>query len=62
MCVNCGNNCDCTKSSELKYTSQIQYDGETIEMPNTGITIEECDTLNDVIKKLADAIETINTP
>lgn len=63
MCINCGSkNCDCTQSNEIKYTSQIVYDGDTLPLLNAGITIEKCDTLNDVILKFANKIEELSTP
>ena len=65
MC-DCNNNCkgcdDCAKPTELKYTSQIVYDGDKIDLPITGIVIEPCETVNDVIKKLAEKIEELHTP
>ena len=63
MCVNCGaSNCDCTKSNEIKYTSQIIYDGEKKVWLNANITIEPCDTLNDIICKFGDKLEELSTP
>jgi hypothetical protein len=62
MCVNCGNSschdCNgvvCPKPTELKYTSQIVYDGELIDLTDTiGLKIEPCENLNDIIKKIAE--------
>lgn len=66
MCKNnCGeqdcNGC-CDKQNEAYATSQIMYDGPELELPNTGIVIEPCMNLNDVIELLANAIEELNTP
>ena len=63
MCQNNCNDCnDCTKSSEIKYSSQIIYDGDKMVLLNSGITIEPCDILNDIIVKLANKIEELSTP
>lgn len=63
MCAgNCNDDCGCTKSSEIKYTSQIIYDGEKLDLLNSGILIQPCDTLNDVITQLANKIEILSTP
>jgi hypothetical protein len=61
MCVTCGtSNCDCSKATEIKYTSQIIYDGEKKVLVTAGITIEKCDSLNDIISKFADKIEELS--
>jgi hypothetical protein len=63
MCINCGNTgCNCAKDAQIKYTSQIIYDGDKQVLLNAGITIEKCDTLNDIIVKLANKIEELSTP
>jgi len=63
MCANnCNDDCGCTKSSEIKYSSQIIYDGEKLDLPNSEILIQKCDSLNDIIAQLANKIEELNTP
>ena len=64
MCVTCNKDCngDCSKRSELYNSSQIQYDGPKITLPNSGIVIEPCDNLNDIISLLANKIEELSTP
>ncbi len=67
-CTNCGNNncngCNsvsCPKPTEIKYTSQIQYDGDLIDLSaSIGLTIEPCDNLNDIIKAIAEKIEELH--
>jgi len=61
MC-NCKSNTSCEKTTELKYTSQIIYDGDPIVLQNAGINIDPCDNLNDIITKFAEKIEELTTP
>jgi hypothetical protein len=59
MCVNCGvSSCTgtCDKPAEIKYTSQIIYDGPLINYPGIDLTIEPCDDLNDIIAKFAEKL------
>jgi len=65
MCQNCSkSNCsgcsDCTKSVELKYSSQVCYDGDTISLPAIGLTIEKGEPLNNVISILANKINELH--
>ena len=62
MCAknNCNGCDDCTKLTELKYTSQIIYDGDKIELPGISLVIEPCDTLNDIIARLANKINELH--
>lgn len=67
MCVNCGNNncggCGtptCEKPTELKYTSQIVYDGDTINLVGINLTIECGDNLNDILAALANKINELH--
>lgn len=65
MCVNCGNitcgGCNtCNEPVEIKYSSQIQYDGPKIDLPGIDLLIEKCDPLNEVIEKLANKINELH--
>jgi len=57
---NCNSNCD--KQTELYDMSQVQWDGPKINLPNSGIVINPCDNMVDVITLLANKIEELNTP
>jgi hypothetical protein len=65
MCQNCGNagcgGCkDCEHPVEIKYTSQIQYDGPRIEYPEIDLVIEKCTPLNEIIALFAEKLNELN--
>ena len=62
MCMNNCKGCnDCDKPTEIKYTSQIEYDGELIDLTDSiGLVIEPCENLNDIIKKIAEKINELH--
>jgi hypothetical protein len=56
-CSGCG---ECDQPAEIKYSSQIQYDGPKIVLPGIGLTIEKCTPLNEVISILANKINELH--